>query len=585
MTAILFTSLFPTIWVLIIAILTIILLSWLEIKRGQRLLVPRLIALFVAITSLACLVLNPIRTVKKSSDIIVLTKNYDKKILDSLSQANPASQVYQLNGAEAGKAITEITNYRELDKLKGNLYVLGQGIPNYMLDYVDTSAIQFFPASIPDGFTRTNTSKEYVANQPATVHGIFKSTTASRVKLTGPGITEDSINLNTNGSNPFSLTFTPKTAGLYVYNLTASDSSGNVIHSEQLPIAVKSQKALSILIVADYPSAEIRFLKNFLGTQNHKVVVRYKISKDKYRTEFANTNQRSITRLNESQLKGVDLVIADVSGFSSLSNAEVQVLKEAERSGLGVLTLLNTTALPKSVKNYLDLDFTNLKSDSAQLIILKKRVKVPATSIQVSSNNKVSIIQQETGGRIISGYHTNGLGKSGFQLLDNTFALELAGEKETYAHLWSGVINALARNDIRKYDLTFTSPPPYYKDEPVEFKIVASGEEPTVSLDSIEVSLAEDPLIKNVWYGKVWAGQTGWNSIDIKQDSSQHNFFVSSVGAWDNLRIVNQQHAIQRLVSQNTDSVSQLMHKRVSPVIFFILFLLSAGFLWLAPKL
>lgn len=585
MTAILFNSLFPAVWVLIITVLAVLLLGLLEVKRGQRLLIPRLIALLLVISSLAGLVLNPVRTIKKSSNIIILTKGFDKAQLDSLLQANSASQVYQLNNAEAGKAAIKLENYRDLDKLRGNLFVLGHGIPPYMLDYVDTSAIQFFPASVPDGFTRITMNKKYIANQASSIDGIFKSTAAARITLTGPGIAEDSISLKANSINTFALAFNPKTAGLYNYTLAAADSSGKIIHTEQLPVEVKDQKALSILIVADYPTAEIRFLKNFLGSQNHKVIVRYRISKDKYRTEFTNTNQRSIGRLNESLLKEMDLVITDISGFASLSAAEIESLKEAERSGLGSLTLLNTSELPKSVKNYLDLDVTRTKSDSAQLAIRKKLIKVPATSIQVSSATTLSIIQEETGGRIISGYHTNGLGKSGFQLLDNTYVLELSGEKDMYAQLWSAVINALARRDIKKYDLLFTSPLPYYEDEPVEFKIIAAAEKPSVSLNSAEVSLAEDPLIKNVWHGKIWADQTGWHTLNIKQDSSNHNFFVSSIGSWSNIRIDNQQRALQNLVSKKTGSGTQLTHQRIPPLIFLILFLLSAGFLWLAPKI
>lgn len=585
MTAILFHSLFPAVWVLILSVPITLLFAWLEAKRAQKLLIPRLVALLFAIASLACLALSPVSVIRKSSDIILLTKDFSKKILDSLLLSNSASQVYQLAGAEAGNAIVEIRNYRELGELNGNLYILGQGMPSYMLDYLDTSALQFFPAAASDGFIQINTHNKYAAHQPAAIEGIFQSNTPSKIKLTGPGISEDSIQLKANSPQPFSLTFTPKTAGLYTYTLTSSDSSGNIIHSEQLPVEVKDQKALTIMIVTDYPSAEIRFLKNFLGSQNHKVIVRYRISKDKYRTEFTNTPQRPAGRLQESLLKEIDLVITDVSGFSSLSHAEVEELQSAERFGLGSLILFNTPDLPKSVKNYLDLDVTGINQDSAHLVIHKKSLKVQATPVRISANRKLSAIQQETGGRIVSGYRTAGLGKAGFQILDNTYALSLAGENETYAYIWSGVVEALARNVIKKYDLRFTSPPPYFEDEPVEFTIVASAEKPTVILESMEIPLAEDPLVKNVWHGKIWTDQAGWHTLDIRQDSSRHNFFLSPVDAWNSIRINNQQQALQQFVSRETEGPDQLVHQQIPPWIFFVLFILSAGFLWLSPKL
>jgi len=340
-----------------------------------------------------------------------------------------------------------------------------------------------------------------------------------------------------------------------------------------------------VLIVTDYPSAEIRFLKNFLGEQNHQVTVRYRVSKDKYRTEFVNTQQRPASRLNETMLRNIDLLITDISGLSSLSNAELRDIQEAKLYGLGVLTLLNTVDVQKSVKNYLNLDMKNFKSDSAKLTIHRQRIKVPATAVRVTSDKNLSVVQQDSDGRIVSGYYTYGLGRSGFQLLTNTYVLQLGGQKEIYADLWSDLITTLARNDLEKYDLSFTTPLPYYPDEPVEFKIIASGNKPNVTLDSTEVALTENPLIKNVWHGKIWAGHSGWHALAIRQDSSQHNFFVFPENSWSAVRISNQQNQLQKLVSQKNISNEQITHEPVSPIIFFFLFMLAAGFLWLAPKL
>ncbi len=186
---------------------------------------------------------------------------------------------------------------------------------------------------------------------------------------------------------------------------------------------------------------------------------------------------------------------------------------------------------------------------------------------------------------MVSGYYQSGLGKSGFQLLTNTFSLELAGDKETYAEIWSPLITAIARKELKEYDLSFTTPFPYYPDEPVEFKIIGGTIRPTVSIDSLQLSILEDPVIKNVWAGKIWAGQAGWNSLNIEQDSSRHNFFVSQPEGWRSLQIFNQQKSMRNLSSQKKHVVEHVLFKPVSKIIFFFLFLISAGFLWLAPKL
>ncbi len=585
MTAILFNSLFPIAWIIPIAILSLAALSWLEIRRNQRLLPARLFALLAAILSIGCLILNPSISTRKSSNIIVLTQRFNKDTLDSLLNASPESQLYKLKDVAANNDVEEIKNYRQFSELKGNLMILGEGVPQYTLEYVDTSSLQFFPVRIPEGITGIDQKQIYSANQPAKLSGILKSTKARTVKLAGPGMAEDSIRVNADSLKAFSLIFTPKAPGLFLYDLTVSDSSGKILNSEQVPVQVKAQKSLSILILGNYPTAEIRFLKNFLEDQNHKIALRYKISKDKFRTEFVNTPQKTLGSLNEKLLQNFDLVITDASSLASLSANEIREMKEAMKLGLGVITLIDTSTPIVQTKDFLNFKLSKIKSDSATVRINNQKFKIPATAVAVSSERRLVTLQHEISGRILSGYHPIGLGKSGFQLLTNTFSLSLAGEKEVYAAIWSSLLQTVARNEIKKYDFRFITPFPYYQDEPIEFKIIATSEKPTVKMDSSEIQLLEDPLIKNVWYGKTWTGNIGWNSLQIVQDSSEYNFFVSQPDVWNSLQLFNQHRSLQKLTSEKEDTVQRIVIQPISRTIFLILFLLAAGFLWLAPKL
>jgi hypothetical protein len=585
MTTILFKPLFPILWVFIALLLVLCLLAWLEVKRNQKFLVARLVALLLAILSIACLIGNPAFSVKKTSNGIVLTPGYQKEILDSLLTADSKSQVYTLQGVTGINNAVEINSYRDLGGLEGNLSFLGEGMPRYMLEYIDTSSLQYFPAPNPEGFIAINFNKIYTANQRGELNGILSLSGHPTVRLIGPGGAEDSLRLSAEHPHSFSLTFTPKASGLYLYTLTASDSSGKIRFTEQIPVQVKKQESLSVLFLSDYPTAEFRFLKNFLEGQNHKLTLHYKISKDKYRTEFINTPKKSIGRLNGDLLKHFDLVLTDASYLSSLSVSEIKTLKEATQGGLGILTLINTSAPPKQVNDILNVKFTKIKSDSAQLLVNDKRLKIPAAPLNISSDKKLFSVLREPSGRMVSGYYHSGLGKSGFQLLTNTFSVELAGEKEAYAELWTPVLEAIARKESVTYDLRFTTPFPYYRDEPIEFKIIAAAEKPTVKMGALEITLVEDPLIKNIWFGKIWAGEPGWNALNIDQDSSQHNFFVSQNEGWRSLQIFNQQKSMEKLSSPKEHIVEQVHFQPVPRVIFFLIFLLSVGFLWLSPKL
>lgn len=584
MTAIRFDSLFPVTGVVIIALIVLGVSTWLEIKRNQKLLIARLAALFIAVCSVVGLIIRPSIPISKTSNIILLTPGSDTKILDSLVTKHPKSEVYRLPGIKEIPRAPELTNYRDLINLKGNIFILGEGLPSYMLDYLDTSALHYFPSPVPDGFLTLHPGNPHTENQRGEITGITKLNQSLTITLTGPGTTEDSVQIKP-GLQEFSLSFTPKTAGLFRYTLAARDSSGKILYTEQVPVQVKKQRPLSVLWVSNYPSAEIRFLKNFLEQKNHRLTLRYTISKEKYRTEFINTPARSLGKLDETLLQSFDLVLTDADALASLTRAEINTLQEAMKNGLGLITLINTPELSKHVQDILTFKLTRIKSDSAQLLINQQPVKVSAAPVSISTAKKLFSIQQETGGRVVSGYFIHGLGKSGFQLITHTFRYALAGEHELYAQLWTPLLQAVARKEVKRYDLTFTTPPPYYPDEPVEFMIVGGTDKPVVKTGSAEIPVVEDPLIKNMWYGKSWAGQAGWNSIRIDQDSTRYDFFVSPPEQGKSMQVFQQQKNMHRLSASAQHTVEHIVHQPLPPILFFIVFLVAAGFLWLAPKL
>lgn len=583
MKALEFNALFPPVWIIVIATLAIIVFAWLEIARKQRLLLLRLVAVFIAIGALACLALNPHRRAEKSSDIILLTADFASRTLDSLADANSAAQVYKLADA-AGAPNATLLTYRELKDLRGNIHVLGQGLPEYMLEYLESTAVHFYPAKPSGGITGLDLTRVYTANRVNTLSGTCYATGTRILKLQAGGITLDSVQLK-KGVHQFSVSFTPKAAGQYVYELTENDSLGNVLTREPLPVDVKPQQPLSILFLNNFPTAEIRFLKNYLETQQHKLTLRYTISKDRYRTEFVNTKQQTISRITEPILKNFDLVITDASSLASLSGQERNAIEQAIASGLGMLTVIDNPAPATAVLKFLRSNVSSIKSDSASITINQTRLKFPATAVAVASDERQTSLLKDIHGRVVSGYIQHGFGKNGFSLLSNTFTLQLSGQPETYATLWSEMISALARKEQKPYDLAWLTSFPVYPDEPIEFQVTSASGKPTVLIDSVEVPLSEHSLIDHVWYGKLWAGRTGWNSLTIRQSTDTYNFFVSQAGEWNRLRVSHQQKAMQKMISGQHDDQKEVVRQAIPRAIFFVLFVLAAGFLWLAPKL
>lgn len=576
-----FNALWSPVWIATLALMLLAAFAWLEIKRKQKLLPLRLIAVGLAILALAGLALNPSRSVNQSAQTILLTPGYNPQVFDSL-KLQGTYRVYKLNSVR-GTNNAEPVSIRDLRALTGSIAVLGEGIPDYALDYLDTSAVRYFPAAVTHGIVQINTKKTHVANQENTLEGMHHATYPCTITLSINGVAEDSVSLPA-GLHPFALTFTPKAPGQFMYSLTEKDSAGNV-QTERVPIDVKNSRALSILFLSDYPTAEIRFLKNYLETQQHKLTLRYRITRDRYRTEFINTQRSAINRITTTTLQPYDLVITDASSLVALSAAEVEALTEATSRGLGVMALLDDPAPAQKLLNVLHAKSSRIKSDSARISLNRQRIKLPAVPMELSFASAVSAIHREAGGRIVSGYTSHGLGKTGFQLFTNTFSLQLSGQHDAYATLWSRAITEMARKEQRAYDLTLLTPFPVYPDEPITFRVVSNAEKPIVTLDAEEIPIQEDLQVKNVWYGKIWAGQPGWHSLIIKQDSGSHNFSVATTDEWKNTRRFQQRARMEQLASGASEARNAMVQQRISPSVFFILFLLGAALLWLAPKL
>jgi hypothetical protein len=569
-------------WILLGAALVLGIVGWLEFKRVQKYRVLRLIAALLAVVALAGLILKPAIQLHKTSDYILLTKNYSPKTLDSLARSNATIQRYRMPDAPAAGA-TVINNYRDLSALTGNIHLLGDGLPPYTLPYLDTTALHYYPSAPPEGFIDLNWRKVYKQNQVNRVEGIFQSAGKTfTLKLTGGGATQDSVSVQDKASHSFALKFTPKTSGNFIYTLSATDSSGKVVYTERVPLRVLGQKPLSVLVLSEYPTAEIRFLKNYLEAENHALTIRYTISKNKYRTEFINTDKKSSITVNSRSLAEFDLVIIDAAALSELPDQQLREIKQASITGLGILVLAET-AVSTKVANFLDAKPSSFKRDTASLQTTSGLVKIPAAAISLSASKKITPILTDVSERIVAGYQYNMLGKIGFQLLTDTYRLQLAGKKEIYAEIWSNVLAETARQELEQHSLTNVTPFPVYEDEPIEFEIISATEKPIVHLDSIQLPVLENSLVPNIWQANAWAGNSGWNKVMINKNI--HTFFVSDTSDWKAMRIRNQHKTFQLIAGDHRESLPQNVYQLISPLLFYLLFLLAAGFLWLAPKL
>jgi hypothetical protein len=582
-----FNPIFP-IWITLTAagILSVFFV-YKEIQRTRQFVFLRVSLQLIVMLSLVGLILRPSYRGKGNSEsILVLTNKYDSKKADSL--VNKYSlKTFQTKDAAHFPNSEIIESWHQLaDKAHSIQFVMGEGIPSYALDEFEGIKFKFISGNEPSGIIGLEL-KPLKVNILNILSGRFRTNGSDvTLQLLGPGGIEDSTTLNGNGVIPFSLTAKPKQSGKFIYQLITKENR-KIIRSENLPVQIESDKQLNVLLIQSYPTFETRYLKNYLSEKGHSLLVRYQVSKNTFRYEFANRESGSIPVINASTLNSFDLVIISPEVFQSLSSSEQQALEASLKNGLGVLLMFNQTP-GKKFKEFFTIETVAIKSDTTTFTLPngKEKYTLPAIPIRVNKLPEVESLITDSKQQTLAGYFNVRYGKIGFQFLNETYRLALEGKANEYACLWSPLIDGVIRAKQEAFKIFIESSFPFYPNQPLKVNVVSYSEKaPELSLDSIRVPLKEDVTINNYWHGEVWPTHAGWQAFTL-QDSTQLNFYVSDNKEWNTLNINNQ--ILKNLNFEMADRSTAppvLSYNLVSPLIFFLLFLISSGLLWLLAKL
>jgi hypothetical protein len=226
-----------------------------------------------------------------------------------------------------------------------------------------------------------------------------------------------------------------------------------------------------------------------------------------------------------------------------------------------------------------------VRQDTAVVRINDVPYNFPAVQIRPRPNPELINIATNASGAL-SGYTRIGKGHIGFQLIQETYRLMLSGDSIAYGTLWSPLIGHVARARARKSMITIDTPLPYYIDEPVDMNIVTGEESPSLLADSLDVALMEHPILDGLWSASIWHSRAGWHTVSTKTGDSL-NYYVFHQSEWRNMRKARQQQENKRLSNREPGANASKMNdeEEYPQIIFYLLFLISAGFLWLAPKL
>lgn len=572
--------LFPIWAILVVGIFLLAFLIWKEINRKIRFRKWRIVAVIILLLSITGLFLQPaVQRGVSSQGMALLTPNYKKEIADSLRRANDQLTFIRTPNAATYPRATEIEALSVLPELNFR-FVLGDGVPYYAIQ--KGVRFQYFKGEPPTGIIQLVNPSVFKVNQVNFISGMFYAKSKSKIKLISPAGKEDSVTYSIGGLHNFTFSFKPQQAGLFVYAIDVQD--GNEVLSQKIPVEVIPNERLNVLFIQNFPTSEAKYLKIFLIEQGHGLVVRSQLSKNNYRYEYANHKQVRIDRLSPDLLNAFDLVVTDNETLGSFNSMDKKMLEGAVKNGLGVVQLFNSIN-NKEANEFLSIPITDFPKDTVQLQLDNDAYTLSALPVAINRDN-TSILQ--TKDRVLSGFVERGAGKIGFQFLQETYRLILQGKQLEYALIWSPLIERSARFKNQSSKIQLENAFPIYPDEPITLKVIASKAALRIKADGVSLPLREDLVIDNFFHGKTWAGKHGWHQFTIEDDSIIKNYYVSDEHEWQSLRRAQQQKA-NELVS-HSDTVrlprdqSSKEEKPISRLLFFITFLLSAGFLWLVPK-
>lgn len=592
-----FAPLFPLWIVLSAATALLAFMLTIEWRRPLRLRVARCAACVIAVASLTTILLRPGHWTTHDEKAIILTSSYRQTIVDSLTSLHRDAAIYHL-GTTPYRHSSPLNSYRDVLPSKGStpttadnassssnpvgsvIAIVGNGLPTFALDSLP-HGFMYLPAPPEDGITAiTYSPRELQVGQPVVVSGRYHiqkpPVTAYFIQPSGK---KDSVSLAT-PRGTFSFDFIPRTSGQLTCRLVLSDRDGKRIE-ETLPLTIAPFRPLNIILLQSFPTFEMQHLKNFLSDRGHRISMRAQLSRNTYRTEHINRPAQTLNKITASLLDECDLVIADPGVWKDLSQQERSIVSTALRNGLGVMTHFDGIPQKLTSDELLPFSFSRVSTDTVSVIIRGKRHTlnaVPLTPVKFNGTSTLS-----AAGRSLSGYVPVRQGMSGFQLMRETYSLLLTGDSVSYGALWSPLIEALARPHDKADAITIQNTVPVYANEPIEIQIL-SETTPALFADGVPITVTEDVLIDDVWHARFWSDRKGWHQLYTESDTT--SLYVFDAPDWSAIRQAQQQTAhFDASRRSSTIAASPRVAAPWPPTAFWLFFLLSMGFLWLAPKL
>lgn len=582
------------------SLLLLAFMIWKETGRQNRArLLWRLLATTLSVAALACLSLpvtyKTTRQTGRSRVAVILTEGYrTDSVKNFLRRFQAQPPVYSLVPNKDMLAPLQVTGL-PADSLPlmaasfSEVHVFGYGFDREELDALQTESFFFHPAPLPAGIQSINWINRLKTGERLVVQGSCYNPLAAplRILLNGLQAGLDSATIAPRSTGLFQLSSIPKLRGKALFSVTVLDGK-DTIEQEPLPIETDTAAPVRVLMLASSPNFENKFLKDWLAKKGYAVEVRTLISTGKFNQLFANTTAQQPVKVAASLLQRTDVLISDPGALALLGQQEGAVLRsQVVEGGLGLIVRADSL-LPRSF--YAGAFPLVQTGDSvAKQMAVRTLGVVPDTAsllaelplfIRPQPENQPLLAAGASG--ILAGIALAGSGKVIVTAIPNAYSWLLAGNERMYDAYWTLLLQKAARQQTAQGTWSF-SPSLPATGEPVHLYSQTSDAPPPAGvISNTAAAYAQNRLLPFEWQASYWP-KAGW------QTAGSTHWYAYEAGNWKGVRALQKQGLTQRHVHQTghpekTGEKESLPGAPVPKIYFFIIFILSACFLWIEKK-
>jgi len=598
-------------WNYIVVGLSILLLFLLILKeitrKNKARLSWRLAATLFAVSSLACMALtisfNHTKTAAITNQAVLLTEGFNSDSVNKFLSANdknfPVITVDKNVNTEKYNAayVPDISSLPQQYSDINTFHVFGYGFEKDQLDNLKKVALIFHPTDISSGITSINWPQKIKTSEKLFIQGCFNNSSASKAKivLRDFNSTLDSVNILNGKNEKFQLVTVPKHSGRAVYSIIVV-AGKDTIEKEVIPVQVEQGEPLKVLMLASSPDFDNKFLKNQLSQNGYKVVARTAISKNKYLKEYLNTASIPLDRINSALLDYFDITIADATELAAIPKSELRAIQaQVAQKSMGLIIKADSAFSGSSFYSG-KFQLNNILGDSGQkasFYLLDTAGKMPATTIEnslfIRNQTATQPIVFDKKNRIYVNSALYGSGKIILTALTNTYNWALSGNQTYYNKFWAELLNKAAPKPMAEESWSISPALPQIN-KPAQLQLQTNNAGiPQGQVNGAAVYLKANYDLPYQWTGTYYPERHGWQT-GIQLNGYVFYWYAYNHNDWKNLFALQKIKATKQYIfeiSNNSKSVEKSFRtgeRGLKNILFFLIFLLSCGFLWLEDK-